>query len=136
LKILGENTLVQEAPEPTNIIWEHLEIPLGVQEKRTWGVFAMIGVLIFCAFLLFTLLKATSGNNKLKYSDKINCNNIDNQFGLEYDEDDNLQENILYYTYAAFDRQPTLDQNGAGIYQCYCETFSSKRDAFDDASIC
>lgn len=53
----GAPLYFEDAPEPTNIIWEHRENSYATQMKRTIIVSAIIVFLLFLAFLAFFYLK-------------------------------------------------------------------------------
>jgi len=64
------------APEPSNIVWENLEVRLSEQRKRKVVAFICITIFIILTFLLFTVLKSANGKNKLKYPPRTDCDNI------------------------------------------------------------
>jgi len=62
--ILQENKFeIEKAPEPSDVIWENLEVSRGMMKTRTF--FVGLAILIFLLFtlVLFTLLKTEAGKN-------------------------------------------------------------------------
>jgi len=72
-KFLDQAVRVREAPEPSNIIWENLELGKHLIRRRRLLVGIVIAIFIFLTFLLFTYLKSISGENKLKYPERVDC---------------------------------------------------------------
>ena len=73
---------MNEAPEPSNIIWENLDVSLNTQRKRECGVGIIIVIFIILTLMLFSVLKGVAGINNLKYPPRINCVSINGQFNL------------------------------------------------------
>jgi len=76
LMLLGEPTTVTAAPEPSNVIWENLEVTPVQRGCRKTGVTLLITLFIFLTFLLYSALKSRAGENKLKYPTKVDCEGI------------------------------------------------------------
>ena len=72
----GAPLYFEEAPEPTNIIWEHRQITYNTQMIRTAIVSAIIVFLLFLAFMAFFELKKQTIANYNKYPPSTNCNDI------------------------------------------------------------
>ena len=71
---------ITEAPEPSNIVWEHQDVTKFKQRKRGCYVTLAISVFIFMTFLLFTFMKGKAGENKSKYPSRIKCEFVDKEF--------------------------------------------------------
>ena len=71
--MLGHTIEVAQASEPTDIIWENLRYTRRHRIIRIIFVTIIIMIFIFLSFILFTYLKSTAGNNKLKYPSSLNC---------------------------------------------------------------
>lgn len=82
LELFGEPVQMEAAPEPSNVVWENLEVRSSQQRNRKIFAFICIAIFIILTFLLFTVLKSANGKNKLKYPPRTDCENIYNQFGL------------------------------------------------------
>lgn len=66
--MFGHEPDLKDAPSPSNIIWEHLDVS---EQERTFKYRKAIGIItlvLLGTFLVFTALKTKSGENKLKYS--------------------------------------------------------------------
>lgn len=79
-EILGEETKFTEAPEPSNVLWENLEVTGKQRNGRKCGVGMVIFFFMVFTFVLFSVLKSKQGGNKLKYPDNQNCLNMANLF--------------------------------------------------------
>jgi hypothetical protein len=86
IRILDEAVILEAAPEPSNIVWENLEVNKQEQNKRALFSIILIAIFVFLTFLLFTVLKSESGKNKLKYPTRTNCGSIDSQFVDDQDK--------------------------------------------------
>lgn len=75
-EILGEETKFTEAPEPSNVLWENLEVTGKQRAGRKCGVGMVIFFFMVFTFVLFSVLKSKQGANKLKYPDNQNCNSV------------------------------------------------------------
>lgn len=73
---LGEETKFIEAPEPSNVLWENLEVTARQRRGRKCGVSMVIVIFMIFTFVLFSYLKAKQGFNKLKYPDNQDCGSI------------------------------------------------------------
>lgn len=80
LEFLGEDAQIAAAPEPSNVIWENLEVSRKEINKRKCIAGIIVSIFIFCTFLLFTYLKTKSGRNKLKYPSTVDCDFIYTMF--------------------------------------------------------
>jgi len=110
INLLGEEPTLLRSTEPSNIIWENLEINKKTMKKRKCWVTLVVMLFILATFILFTFLKSVSGKNKLKYPPSVNCEKFSSEF-------DNLEQ---FQTYATYDEDDTMEMAGSGFYQCYC----------------
>jgi hypothetical protein len=55
---------VSDAPEPTNIIWENLQITEETQKWRKIFVFIVIAIFTIGLFVFFTFLKVTAARSQ------------------------------------------------------------------------
>lgn len=116
---------IEEAPEPSNVIWENLEVSSMTRGARKSGVVLLITLFIFITFLVYSGLKSRAGANKLKYPSSTNCNSIGLLFSKEDADgkmsmtEDSWKE---FEKIAAYDKyQTTENGRGAGYYMCYCK---------------
>ena len=79
-KLLGSTAKLNYAPEPSNIIWENLEISGFRMKCKRCQVYAIVLAFLVGMFILFSILKSVSGKNKLKYPATVNCEHLDALF--------------------------------------------------------
>ena len=116
--LFKETADVRAASEPSNVVWENLEVDKKTTRKRYSVVFSIIIVFIVVTFLMFTAMKYLAGQNKLVYPISTNCGDITNNFR---DKTTNEIDQNLFEQYAQDDKNPTLDRRGSGMYQCFCK---------------
>ena len=104
-----------EAPEPSNILWENLHVTPRQQTCRKLLVSAVILVLLFGMFVLFTFLQLIAVKNANRYPASTDCTTVSAMF----------TDNATFEQYARIDEPYTVKQQGTGVYQCFClNTFS------------
>jgi hypothetical protein len=79
----GAPLYFDDAPEPTNIIWEHRENSYSTQMHRTIIVTGIIVFLLLLAFFAFYYLKKITVENYRKYPPTTNCGDIYNIFKIK-----------------------------------------------------
>ena len=67
LWLFDEETKMQGATEPSNIIWENLEVRAKKRYTREMIVGFAVFLFIMFTFVLFSALKSYQGRNLLKY---------------------------------------------------------------------
>lgn len=80
LPLLGEEMRMNEAPEPSNIIWENLDVSQRTHRQKECCVGIVITIFIILTLVLFSVLKGVAGINNLKYPPRIDCKSINGQF--------------------------------------------------------
>jgi len=60
---LGEECKFIEAPEPSNVLWENLEVTGKQRTGRKCGVYMVIFFFMVFTFVLFSVLKSKQGFN-------------------------------------------------------------------------
>lgn len=114
---------VVDAPEPSNILWENLQVSkLRVQVNQGVVYFAIF-VILAIVFGTMTLLKKTASDNQKMYPPRMPCAGIDQ---LYTDGKTPVIENEWYIKAATEDKKPTYAYSGGGYYQCYCKAFPYK----------
>ena len=115
----------EEAPEPTNIIWEHRQNTAKKQLIKTAVVSVIIVFLLFLAFMAFYTLKQQTVANYKKYPPTTNCNSLYTDFSVAGTPGVitpiPVSTNIIFAKTAYSDK--ILIKNygtGTGVYQCYC----------------
>jgi hypothetical protein len=66
--LFGYEPVFYDAPDPSNIIWENLDVLEPVRQSNMRKSIAVITLVLIFTFFLFTALKTKSGQNKAKYS--------------------------------------------------------------------
>jgi hypothetical protein len=82
----GAPLYFEDAPEPTNIIWEHRENSYSTQTRRTIIVTCVIMLLLLGAFFAFFYLKQVTVENYRKYPPTTNCDDIYKIFKIKVEE--------------------------------------------------
>lgn len=107
---MGTPLAFTEAPEPTNIIWEHRHIGGMRQFIRKVLVAIMVFIVLLLALVMFYGLKLTIIKNQKKYPSSTNCIQLDNLFTNEKEyEVDLVWQNPKYLASAKYDKKPTID---------------------------
>ena len=99
MEFFGEKVQFKAAPEPSNIIWENLEITAPMMRKREAIAGFSITAFIVVVVLVITLLKAYSGKTKAKYPGSVDCEQITNDFTLKWPCDPNTEDCTDVKTY-------------------------------------
>ena len=73
-KILGDDSRIEDAVEPSNVIWENLEVPGKEHLKRKIIVGLIFCVLMFLVASFFTYLKSDLAQVRLMYPLSRDCN--------------------------------------------------------------
>ena len=116
---------VSGAPEPSNVRWESLQVSRGEMKLRKLKV----SLLIICFFvLLFYVqiwLRQEFSIYVHRFPPTLDCNRV------------NLKEsNEITRQFAEIDKKSTLLDEGIGVYQCFCKSFSTIYDALDRTELC
>jgi hypothetical protein len=116
--LFGSEPVFYDAPEPTNIIWEHLDVTPKVRSFNTRKSVAIIFLVLMGTFVFFTILKTKSGENKVKYSGPAGqCTIIG----------ETMKENKEYFHLAKMDKAPTEKKEGLGYYKCFCDKIKKEK---------
>ena len=121
LQILDDYPKISRAPEPSDIIWENLEITPNQMTIGKIKYFVIHSIILWFSLIFFSFLKEQKDDIQRKYRDNMNCASITSLFG-----DLNINKHFQAYLKAAeFDKVDTMRGHGIGIYQCFCQTFKS-----------
>lgn len=82
--LLGEPLAFWEAPEPTNIIWEHRDRTFKEQTIRKLIVIFTVFLTLLGAFIVFYILKQQTINNYKKYPPTTDCQAILDMFDSNF----------------------------------------------------
>ena len=105
MKSLGVPLDFEEAPEPSDVIWENLEINEETKMQNTGYVCLTISFFLLLTFFIFTGLKVVSGNAVLQYPPNQDCLSVDHMFAGESGEIDQAR----YFSFASKDKIETRD---------------------------
>jgi len=78
--LFGEEQEVQCAYEPSNIIWENLEIPVKTRNRNKCRVLLIICFMLLIILLAVASLKVWATNYALKYPKAYECEQYTTQF--------------------------------------------------------
>jgi hypothetical protein len=118
--LLGEDIVVEQAPEPSEILWHNRHITDKQARLHKVVVFIICFLFLFAMFLFFTWMKSKAIKNMWRYPSTTNCNSVASQFTLNGQID-----TAMYAYYAEYvDMALTVERQGTGIYQCYCKDYA------------
>ena len=80
LDILGKETTVKEAVEPTNIIWENRYFDKTTRAIRMFFIIIAVSTVLFITFLITTYAKGVTNDTIGKYDDSIKCTELNNMY--------------------------------------------------------
>lgn len=104
--MLGEELVLEEAPEPSNLIWENQSIDDLQMLKNQVIIITFVVCFLALVHWLFSYLKQQATRSLATYPVGMNCNSIRKLF----------EDRDSYKRYAEFDREPTLLGKGTGVY--------------------
>ena len=73
---------VDEAPEPSNIIWENLEIESDYSRSCEIIVYFVIFIILLMIFIFYCWLQGVVVSNQKKYPRDFECAAVDSLFGF------------------------------------------------------
>lgn len=76
LNILGKESTIKEAPEPTNIIWENRDMSKMVRAARFIMVIIAVGVVLALTFFMTTYAKNVTNDTIGKYDNSVKCSEL------------------------------------------------------------
>ena len=72
----GKRSKVQEAPEPTNVIWENRDFQKEARYIKLLLVIIAVCVVLFLTFMVTVYAKNTTNELVGKYDDSLNCKEL------------------------------------------------------------
>jgi len=99
------------------MLWENRHNTWQVLLCRTTVVVGIIALLLLGSLVLFIYMMAETVENQLKYPPSTDCISIDSQFNNDFTEGGD------YWQQAEIDERFTMEQQGSGIYQCFCHGY-------------
>ena len=121
MKLIDETLTIEKATEPTNLIWENQQISDWQMIKNQVYILTFIICFLILVLFFFSFLKSIASKLLLTYPPGMNCVSINQLFSGKKQ----------YKQYADYDREPTIDGKGTGVYQCYCEKYGTAFDFID-----
>ena len=124
LEDLGHKLEVKEAPEPSDIIWEHIEFSYAQRWSYFFLIYVLVCVGIVAVSVLQISLKSIPGEVFLKYPERVKCAPFNSQFGTfnreknDFTFDENQKKSFKHF--ANLDKKLTNEGAGAGYYLCFC----------------
>ena len=113
---------MSKAPEPTDVIWENLQVTHKVRRTRQVQAGLAIMCFILVTFILQSALKSYKGYNIWKYPQNQNCVNMKELFRIGNSTDTSTSYDLEEFKlFAEEDKVATVKYlGGAGYYKCYC----------------
>lgn len=107
---------VQEAPEPTNVIWENRDFDKAIRYAKLILVVMAVLIVLFITFL--ATVKAKSMTNELigKYDDSINCEEIHHMYPDNVLSQLSADEWVDYYKNGGEEQERQI----ASTLSCFC----------------
>jgi hypothetical protein len=122
----GEEMQVLDAPEPSNILWENLQVSKLRVRVNQGGVYFAIFIILMIVFGTMALLKKTASDNLKMFPPRMPCDGINNIYKDEKNEGKPVTESEFYIKAATKDKIQTYEKRGGGYYQCFCKAFTYK----------
>ena len=123
-KLLGEPLDINDASEPTDIIWENRHFTAWDRTQRTTVVVIIISALLFASFILLFYLSVIAQTAANKYP-ITQCNaKFNDQFSSEQ----------AYWQTVKFEQKANAGKHNP-VYQftpCYCLKYAGKEDTVAD----
>ena len=97
ITLAGKRSKVQEAPEPTNVIWENRDFQKEARWLKLLLVITAVCVVLFLTFMVTVYAKNTTNELVGKYDDSINCKELKNMYDSKTEEKLAADEWLDYY---------------------------------------
>jgi hypothetical protein len=118
---LGQELQIEDASEPTDIIWENRHFTSMDRFKRTIIVIIAVFFLLFISFLIIFFCSGKAAAASLKYP-STNCTAIAEDFNDEQLQQLAFQEFFFNRESPDFTTEKPVDQQQYGAYlQCFCK---------------
>lgn len=121
LQLFDQKVPCLPGQEVENIIWENLPTQ-GVQIfKNKVKTNTAIALLLICILWTFVFLKGSATQSLMAYPPQVDCQGLKKM----------LRSKNKFKLFAEIDKEPTSRRKGTGVYQCYCERYSSAKVLLD-----
>lgn len=121
LTLFGVPIQCKEAPEPSNIKWENQHFTIQQQNNKKLKVILILFVFLCCALVLFTKIKQKVSEVNSRFPPSTDCGMYEN-----YAEQELMKLALL-------DKASTMQGEGLGMMQCYCEENSNLVDGLTNS---
>ena len=134
-KAAGEETEITKyfkkvsiAHEPSDVIYESLDVQESEQEKKIWSFNLIIIIFMGFVFVLMILMFGYTSSISMKYPKSFDCQRFVEKFQSIEDEVDKQE---TFKQYALIDIDHAKIRKGMGYYQCYCKIYSTDSEDQD-----
>ena len=128
---LGEEMEIEDASEPTDIIWENRHFTYGQRLKRAIIVIFIVCILLMISFVIIFLFSKESASLSFKYSSSYDCE----ETYSDYNDNEAILEKLAFQEYfnnrIAPDYTSEKSSTDYGAYlQCFCKKRSKEGDGW------
>ena len=116
IDILGKESKVDEAVEPTNIIWENRYFDKTTRAVRMLFIIIAVSTVLFITFLMTTYAKGVTNDTIGKYDESIKCSELEKMYDAETLQKLAADEWIDYYRKGGED----MDRLISSDLSCFC----------------
>ena len=116
ITLAGKRSKVQEAPEPTNVIWENRDFQKEARVLKLLLVMIAVCVVLFLTFMVTVYAKNTTNELVGKYDDSLNCNELKNMYDAKTEEKLAADEWLDYYKNGGEEQGRQI----APVLSCFC----------------
>ena len=116
ITLAGARSKVQEAPEPTNVIWENRDFQKEARVLKLVLVLIAVCVVLFLTFLVTVYAKNTTNELIGKYDDSLNCNELKNMYDAKTEEKLAADEWLEFYKNGGEEQGRQI----APVLSCFC----------------
>lgn len=125
-KMLGQEIDLQEASEPTDIIWENRQFTTNQRRFKRIIVYTIILIMLVCSGAIIYICSTTSRVLKEKYP-VVSCESIAEEYENGIDSDRWKVKAATEYNYNKWLESIGNPTNYNGKMQCLCETIKSEK---------
>ena len=116
LDILGTESTIKEAVEPTNIIWENRYFDKTTRAVRLLFIIIAVCTVLFITFLITTYAKGVTNDTIGKYDDSIKCSELAKMYDAETLQKLAADEWVDYYEHGGEDMERLISSD----LSCFC----------------
>ena len=116
ITLAGKRSKVQEAPEPTNVIWENRDFQKEARVLKLLLVIVAVCVVLFLTFMVTVYAKNTTNELVGKYDDSLNCNELKNMYDAKTESSLAADEWVDFYKNGGEEQGRQI----APVLSCFC----------------